>query len=337
MTEKRWRVHQPLRLPREACAVVSNKQYIFVIGGQLTDPGPAIDLVEVYSLDWKLVRTSHLIEPRYSATAVVGEAGEVYVLGGISTETTSQGGAVLASPLGKHMPSLVEVCDPAGEEWLPFADMPRGDWGKFYGRCGVGAVIKDGQLWMIGGAEGWKCDSGYEITPGVACLCLASREWTPQHSQLNQARRQLAAVVDSRNAIWAIGGARKGTPESMSLIERLPNGATVWDGTGVNLGSPRFGFAAAINKAKNHLYVLGGIDDTQMQDTLYLNSVEVFDLGTGEKLLSDVPRMNHARYRFGATIDARGILHAVGGGFENTKGLRGTVELRRTVESLELS
>jgi DNA-binding CsgD family transcriptional regulator len=256
--DSRWQTLAPLPRPRSRLAVVRHDQMLYAIGGE-TDGGRIVDDATAYDLtvnSWRTVAA--LPQPTSNLAAAVLD-GAIYVAGG-NHASPAGGEPVFSGELWRYTPEddaweevgalpapvagaalaaddnslyLVGGWDGQAvrdEIWSLTPGADEGDAARWQlvgrldgGRAFLGATVRDGLLYVVGGFDGQR-----ELARADA-LDLATGTWRAL-PDMAQARSGFA-LADDGVALFALGG---GWIEPVNALERFDPAANVW----TNFASP---------------------------------------------------------------------------------------------------
>jgi hypothetical protein len=140
------------------------------------------------------------------------------------------------------------VGNPLGAGWTQATNAA-----QWSGRNGFGAVVLNGQMWVMGGDNGsGLLNNVWSSSNGVT--------WTQATSAAPWSGRCRCGAVVLNGQMWVMGGFNGGVPGRMNDVWSSSNGVTWTQASSAAPWSGRYGFGAvAIN---GQMWVLGGTDNS---------------------------------------------------------------------------
>ena len=186
-----------------ACAVDGK---IYVIGGmgflndiwKINDPMHTVATVEVYdSATNKWSRVVDMPTARGGLVAVPVD-GKIYAIGG----------AIAENRIVQQLP-IVEMYDPATDQWTRLNDMP-------ISTNNMSASVVNDKIYVVGGVN-FRAGNQFVSVAHVQMYDPKTDQWTPQASMLTPRHNLDTSVVDGK--IYAIGGYSNRNLESIEVFD----------------------------------------------------------------------------------------------------------------------
>jgi predicted metal-binding protein len=134
-----------------------------------------------------------------------------------------------------------------------------------------------------------------------------SRAWIARHN-MNTLREDLAAAAGPDGLVYAIGG-MNGDFASLSSVEVYDPIGDVWrDKAPMNTARTRL---AAVTGPDGRIYAIGGSTKDNQNNTVLLNSAEVYDTTTAQ--WANIAPMGTARHTHAAALGPDGLIYVFGG------------------------
>jgi len=283
--------------PRTALAAAADAQgNIYAIGGeQFIFSGNSVSVRPVSTVDvynptansWS--SAVNMPTARASLAAAVDPHGNIYAIGGLDLVGSTNGpGTTLV------FRDNVEVYNPATSSWSTAASLPTATAGL------AAAADAQGNIYAIGGEI---LSPSPSAVGNVEVYNPVNNSWSAAAS-LPTPRFGLAAAVDARGNIYAIGGTASSTVPSspVSTVEVYNPITNTWNAA-PNMPTARSGLSAAVD-AQGNIYAIGG-QDANRND---LSTVEMYNPSTSTwSTAASLP----ARPGLAAASDTNGNIYAL--------------------------